>query len=166
MTCILTNNIFYCFVFLFIHAFMIEFPVKAEPVFVCCAGVWSCDPLARRRQALVFARRGRRNRRASGHEQSCVPAAAELLRGGEHDERRRWDATYTHTHTHVTWHGKTLSLKLLLSFPVRKFAQERIAPFVSKMDEASVMDADVISALFQQGVSVRHRNKHECKSVH
>ncbi|XP_067286509.1 short/branched chain specific acyl-CoA dehydrogenase, mitochondrial [Pseudorasbora parva] len=35
---------------------------------------------------------------------------------------------------------------------VRKFAQERIAPFVSKMDEDSVMDADVISALFQQGL--------------
>ncbi|KAG1945341.1 short/branched chain specific acyl-CoA dehydrogenase, mitochondrial isoform X1 [Pimephales promelas] len=35
---------------------------------------------------------------------------------------------------------------------VRRFAQERIAPFVSKMDEDSVMDADVISALFQQGL--------------
>ncbi|KAK9966038.1 hypothetical protein ABG768_005089 [Culter alburnus] len=35
---------------------------------------------------------------------------------------------------------------------VRKFAQEHIAPFVSKMDEDSAMDADVISALFQQGL--------------
>uniref|UniRef100_A0A9J8ACD4 Short/branched chain specific acyl-CoA dehydrogenase, mitochondrial n=1 Tax=Cyprinus carpio carpio TaxID=630221 RepID=A0A9J8ACD4_CYPCA len=35
---------------------------------------------------------------------------------------------------------------------VKKFAQERIAPFVSKMDEDSVMDADVISALFEQGL--------------
>lgn len=35
---------------------------------------------------------------------------------------------------------------------VRRFAQERIAPFVSKMDEDSVMDAGVISALFQQGL--------------
>ncbi|KAL1264911.1 hypothetical protein QQF64_005266 [Cirrhinus molitorella] len=35
---------------------------------------------------------------------------------------------------------------------VKKFAQERIGPFVSKMDEDSVMDADVISALFQQGL--------------
>ncbi|XP_077055914.1 short/branched chain specific acyl-CoA dehydrogenase, mitochondrial isoform X2 [Siphateles boraxobius] len=35
---------------------------------------------------------------------------------------------------------------------VRRFAQERIAPFVSKMDEASIMDAGVISALFQQGL--------------
>lgn len=35
---------------------------------------------------------------------------------------------------------------------VRKFAQERIAPFVSRMDEDSVMDADLISALFEQGL--------------
>ncbi|XP_030631193.1 short/branched chain specific acyl-CoA dehydrogenase, mitochondrial [Chanos chanos] len=35
---------------------------------------------------------------------------------------------------------------------VKKFAQERIAPFVSKMDENSAMDADVIGALFEQGL--------------
>ena len=35
---------------------------------------------------------------------------------------------------------------------VKKYAQERIAPFVSKMDEASAMDEEVIKSLFEQGV--------------
>ncbi|XP_066522224.1 short/branched chain specific acyl-CoA dehydrogenase, mitochondrial [Hoplias malabaricus] len=35
---------------------------------------------------------------------------------------------------------------------VRKFAQERIAPVVSKMDENSAMDGDLISSLFEQGL--------------
>ncbi|KAM4525339.1 short/branched chain specific acyl-CoA dehydrogenase, mitochondrial [Odontesthes bonariensis] len=35
---------------------------------------------------------------------------------------------------------------------VKKFAQERIAPFVSKMDEISVMDEEVIKSLFEQGL--------------
>uniref|UniRef100_A0A8B9RAE2 Short/branched chain specific acyl-CoA dehydrogenase, mitochondrial n=1 Tax=Astyanax mexicanus TaxID=7994 RepID=A0A8B9RAE2_ASTMX len=35
---------------------------------------------------------------------------------------------------------------------VKKYAQERIAPFVSKMDENSSMDDEVISSLFEQGV--------------
>ncbi|XP_051529576.1 short/branched chain specific acyl-CoA dehydrogenase, mitochondrial-like [Myxocyprinus asiaticus] len=35
---------------------------------------------------------------------------------------------------------------------VKKFAQERIAPFVSKMDENSAMDAEVIRSLFEQGL--------------
>ncbi|XP_062330748.1 short/branched chain specific acyl-CoA dehydrogenase, mitochondrial-like isoform X2 [Osmerus eperlanus] len=35
---------------------------------------------------------------------------------------------------------------------VKKFAQERIAPFVSKMDENSKMDDEVISSLFEQGL--------------
>uniref|UniRef100_A0A674PQA9 Short/branched chain specific acyl-CoA dehydrogenase, mitochondrial n=1 Tax=Takifugu rubripes TaxID=31033 RepID=A0A674PQA9_TAKRU len=35
---------------------------------------------------------------------------------------------------------------------VRKYAQERIAPFVSKMDEESYMDTDVIKSLFEQGL--------------
>lgn len=46
------------------------------------------------------------------------------------------------------------AVTLFFSSSVKKFAQERIAPFVSKMDEDSVMDADVISALFEQGVSI------------
>ncbi len=46
------------------------------------------------------------------------------------------------------------TLTLFFSVLVKKFAQERIAPFVSKMDEDSVMDAGVISALFEQGVSI------------
>lgn len=37
---------------------------------------------------------------------------------------------------------------------VKKYAQERIAPFVSQMDENSAMDPEVISSLFEQGVSV------------
>lgn len=41
---------------------------------------------------------------------------------------------------------------LLFFFPVRKYAQERIAPLVSKMDEESYMDTDVIKSLFEQGV--------------
>ncbi|KAI4889073.1 hypothetical protein NFI96_016097 [Prochilodus magdalenae] len=35
---------------------------------------------------------------------------------------------------------------------VQKYAQERIAPFVSKMDENSSMDEEVIRSLFEQGV--------------
>nr|XP_006630588.2 PREDICTED: short/branched chain specific acyl-CoA dehydrogenase, mitochondrial [Lepisosteus oculatus] len=35
---------------------------------------------------------------------------------------------------------------------VKKFAQERIAPLVSKMDENSTMDATVINGLFEQGL--------------
>ncbi|KAG7492656.1 hypothetical protein MATL_G00016970 [Megalops atlanticus] len=35
---------------------------------------------------------------------------------------------------------------------VKKFAQERIAPFVSKMDENSAMDDAVINDLFEQGL--------------
>ncbi|KAJ8365560.1 hypothetical protein SKAU_G00143910 [Synaphobranchus kaupii] len=35
---------------------------------------------------------------------------------------------------------------------VKKFAQERIAPFVSKMDENSSMDQEVINDLFEQGL--------------
>uniref|UniRef100_G3ND75 Short/branched chain specific acyl-CoA dehydrogenase, mitochondrial n=1 Tax=Gasterosteus aculeatus aculeatus TaxID=481459 RepID=G3ND75_GASAC len=35
---------------------------------------------------------------------------------------------------------------------VKKYAQERIAPFVSKMDENSTMDEEVIKSLFEQGL--------------
>ncbi|KAK7918631.1 hypothetical protein WMY93_009915 [Mugilogobius chulae] len=35
---------------------------------------------------------------------------------------------------------------------VKKYAQERIAPFVSKMDESSHMDDEVIQSLFEQGL--------------
>ncbi|XP_036427839.1 short/branched chain specific acyl-CoA dehydrogenase, mitochondrial-like [Colossoma macropomum] len=35
---------------------------------------------------------------------------------------------------------------------VRKYAQERVAPFVSKMDENSSMDDEVIGSLFEQGL--------------
>lgn len=35
---------------------------------------------------------------------------------------------------------------------VKKFAQERIAPFVSKMDESSHMDDEIIQSLFEQGL--------------
>ncbi|XP_038840158.1 short/branched chain specific acyl-CoA dehydrogenase, mitochondrial-like [Salvelinus namaycush] len=35
---------------------------------------------------------------------------------------------------------------------VNKFAQERLAPFVSKMDENSHMDPEVIKSLFEQGL--------------
>ncbi|XP_034716634.1 short/branched chain specific acyl-CoA dehydrogenase, mitochondrial [Etheostoma cragini] len=35
---------------------------------------------------------------------------------------------------------------------VKKYAQERIAPFVSKMDENSAMDEEVLKSLFEQGL--------------
>lgn len=35
---------------------------------------------------------------------------------------------------------------------VKKFSQERIAPLVSKMDENSAMDAELIGSLFEQGL--------------
>lgn len=35
---------------------------------------------------------------------------------------------------------------------MKKYAQERIGPLVSKMDENSVMDEEVIESLFEQGV--------------
>ncbi|XP_076855928.1 short/branched chain specific acyl-CoA dehydrogenase, mitochondrial isoform X2 [Brachyhypopomus gauderio] len=40
----------------------------------------------------------------------------------------------------------------LMMETVKKYAQERISPFVSKMDENSSMDAEVISSLFEQGL--------------
>ncbi|XP_043959077.1 short/branched chain specific acyl-CoA dehydrogenase, mitochondrial [Gambusia affinis] len=39
---------------------------------------------------------------------------------------------------------------------VRKYAQERIAPFVPMMDENSTMDEEVIRSLFEQGVCTLH----------
>lgn len=47
---------------------------------------------------------------------------------------------------------KVTLLLLLLLLTVKKYAQERIAPFVSKMDENSAMDKEVIQSLFEQGV--------------
>lgn len=41
---------------------------------------------------------------------------------------------------------------LFCCLTVRKYAQERIAPLVSKMDENSAMDNEVIQSLFEQGV--------------
>ena len=38
------------------------------------------------------------------------------------------------------------------SLTVKKYAQERIAPVVSKMDENSAMDEEVLKSLFEQGV--------------
>lgn len=35
---------------------------------------------------------------------------------------------------------------------MKKYAQERIAPLVSQMDENSQMDKEVIKSLFEQGV--------------
>ncbi|KAM9462556.1 short/branched chain specific acyl-CoA dehydrogenase, mitochondrial [Clarias gariepinus] len=35
---------------------------------------------------------------------------------------------------------------------VKRFAQERVAPFVSQMDETSTMEPEVLSSLFQQGL--------------
>ncbi|KAK6328068.1 hypothetical protein J4Q44_G00000460 [Coregonus suidteri] len=40
---------------------------------------------------------------------------------------------------------------------VKKFAQERLTPFVSKMDENSHMDPEVIKSLFEQGGLKYHR---------
>lgn len=40
------------------------------------------------------------------------------------------------------------------SLIVRKYAQERIAPFVARMDEHSAMDEEVIRSLFEQGVCI------------
>lgn len=45
---------------------------------------------------------------------------------------------------------QNVTISLLLT--VKKYAQERIAPLVSKMDENSVMDKEVIESLFEQGV--------------
>lgn len=44
------------------------------------------------------------------------------------------------------------SYMLYFFLTVKKYAQERIAPFVSKMDENSAMDKEVIQSLFEQGV--------------
>lgn len=51
------------------------------------------------------------------------------------------------------------------SLTVKKYAQERIAPFVSKMDENSTMDEEVIKSLFEQGVSESfHLSQCKCLS--
>lgn len=51
----------------------------------------------------------------------------------------------------VTEVSKTLNIWLNY-FAVKKYAQERIAPLVSKMDEDSFMDQEVIKSLFEHGV--------------
>lgn len=43
---------------------------------------------------------------------------------------------------------------LWVSFTVKKFAQEVVAPRVSQMDEAELMDPFIIKSLFDQGVSI------------
>ncbi|XP_051968821.1 short/branched chain specific acyl-CoA dehydrogenase, mitochondrial-like [Xyrauchen texanus] len=42
--------------------------------------------------------------------------------------------------------------EMMMRDAVKKFARDRIAPFVSKMDEDSAMDAEVIRSLFEQGL--------------
>lgn len=52
----------------------------------------------------------------------------------------------------ITQYCTESCLNAFVLFEVRKYAQERIAPLVSKMDEESHMDKDVIKSLFEQGV--------------
>lgn len=40
----------------------------------------------------------------------------------------------------------------LLFIAVTKFAQERVAPFVQKMDENAKMEESIVQGLFEQGV--------------
>lgn len=53
---------------------------------------------------------------------------------------------------------------LFCCLTVKKYAQERIAPFVSKMDENSAMDEEVIKSLFEQGVCNQSRDDSTMKS--
>lgn len=41
----------------------------------------------------------------------------------------------------------------VLSFPVARFAREKVQPLVREMDESSQMDKSIINGLFEQGVS-------------
>jgi len=53
----------------------------------------------------------------------------------------------------LSWIILLLAAEHMSSFlTVNKYAQERIAPLVSKMDENSAMDEEVITSLFEQGV--------------
>lgn len=54
---------------------------------------------------------------------------------------------------------------LLCCLTVKKYAQERIAPCVSKMDENSAMDEEVIKSLFEQGVRDPLRDDCTMKSL-
>lgn len=54
---------------------------------------------------------------------------------------------------------------LCFCLTVKKYAQERIAPFVSKMDENSSMDEGVIQSLFEQGVCYSFNCELTIKSV-
>lgn len=47
--------------------------------------------------------------------------------------------------------GSPLTFCLL---PVARFAQDVIAPKVREMDEAEMMEPELIKALFEQGVSI------------
>lgn len=45
-----------------------------------------------------------------------------------------------------------LHVSFLLFIAVTKFAQERVAPFVQKMDEKAKMEESIVQGLFEQGV--------------
>jgi hypothetical protein len=49
-----------------------------------------------------------------------------------------------------------LSHPKTLFFLVARFAQEVVKPKVLEMDENEKLDADILKALFEQGVSVLH----------
>ena len=44
-------------------------------------------------------------------------------------------------------------LERVSSFPVKRYAQDVIAPKVREMDENEVMDPEIIKGLFDNGVS-------------
>ncbi|KAI9546814.1 hypothetical protein NQZ68_022759 [Dissostichus eleginoides] len=72
-----------------------------------------------------------------------------------------WRSRSTHPATETSTDQGVVSFPPLQTFSeeesmmreaVKKYAQERIAPFVSKMDENSAMDQEVLTSLFEQGL--------------
>lgn len=84
-----------------------------------------------------------------------LPSPTDIFRGGEHDEGRRWAAKLCSCCCREL---ETKPYNLCYWLTVRKYAQERIAPLVPMMDENSVMDEEVITSMFEQGVCTLHLN--------
>ena len=45
-----------------------------------------------------------------------------------------------------------MSCRVLVTCAVARFAKEKVAPLVKKMDEQSMMDKSIINGLFENGV--------------
>lgn len=118
-------------------------------VWVLQTDLWNTGRISGRMEELVYPTCPRCSDRTGRSLQ--FSSTSDVFRGGTYDERFR-SALAMHSHNQITQYCKLNCLHLFDIFKVRKYAQERIAPLVSKMDEESNMDDEVIKSLFEQGV--------------